>query len=94
MLTTILENVVPSSALPLGANRISSSERLVPIEASDILLHSILAIVDATGCTPLTANAHADHTAAASSDNPTVTSGTSEEEEKLGTASVLGFVYV
>ncbi|KAI8049971.1 Pre-mRNA cleavage complex II protein Clp1-domain-containing protein [Syncephalis plumigaleata] len=79
------ENVVPSSALPLGVDRISSSERLIPIEAGDILLHSILAIVDAT----------ASAVAAAVSDTPTATtSATSEEEEKLGTASVLGFVYV
>ncbi|KAI9598679.1 Pre-mRNA cleavage complex II protein Clp1-domain-containing protein [Syncephalis fuscata] len=91
------ENVVPSSALPLGADRKSSSERLVPIEAGDILLHSILAIVDATGCAPIVAPDSSDGTTATTDTSTTaITIHTHhpEEEEKLVMASVLGFVYV
>jgi polyribonucleotide 5'-hydroxyl-kinase len=82
MITCFVEHLVPSSALPLGADRKMSGTRLVPIEAGDILLHSILAIVDAT---PRGAQ------------NADATEGTSEgpeEEETLVFASVLGFIYV
>ncbi|RKP04708.1 Pre-mRNA cleavage complex II protein Clp1-domain-containing protein [Thamnocephalis sphaerospora] len=78
------EHLVPSSALPLGADRKAGGTRLVAIEAGDILLHSILAIVDAAPRSASTAGAG----------DSTNESQTQDEEDFLVLANVLGFVYV
>ncbi|KAI9017058.1 Pre-mRNA cleavage complex II protein Clp1-domain-containing protein [Gaertneriomyces semiglobifer] len=49
--------LAPSSALPLGSEPMQSSTRTIPIDAGDILLHSILAVSNAAlPETPLTSD--------------------------------------
>jgi len=48
----ILGTLAPSSALPLGMERKLSDTSVVKIDAGEILLHSILAVVNATDIPP------------------------------------------